>query len=277
MAPVPQCSLVLPSRPHARCVAVCLALAALVMLVALPTSTADAQDQREPPAEAMQFFENAREAYREGRYPDAAADLERALVLDPNAPALLFNLGRVYELMGRYDDAISVYMRLRAVTPPTETEEIARTEQILERLHGAREHAAPPPTVETVGTIEQGPTFVRERGVADVPFWATLIAGGAVVVGAAVVGGLALSMHGALRDRVLGADYTYESYEAELDTAQVLGGVADIAGALGGATIVGALLLFGLRERIYEQWPTADGGSASLRLGPGSVSLEGTF
>lgn len=254
----------------------------LVATVTLTAGLAHAQEQREPPSEAMQFFEQAREAYREGRYPDAAADLERALVLDPNAPALLFNLGRVYELMGRYDDSISVYMRLRAVTPPTETEEIARTEQILERLRGAREHAAPPPSVETVGTIEQGPTFVRERGVADVPFWATLITGGVIVVGAAIAGGLALSMHGALVDRTLGFEgYTYENYQSELNDAQILGGVADVAGALGGATIIGALLLFGLRERVYEMWPESHGESAAVRgsiqLGLGSVWLEGTF
>jgi len=234
-----------------------------------------AQD-REPPQEAMQFFERAREAYREGRYPDAAQDLERALVLDPNAPALLFNLGRVYELMGRYDDSIGVYMRLRAVTPATETEELERTEQILERLRGAREHAAPPPSVETVGTIEQGPTFVRERGVADVPFWATLIAGGAVVIGAAISGGLALSWRSSLDGQVLDDVYSYEDYTSTLDTARTLGTVADVAGTLGGLTIVGALLLFGLRERVYEQW--GDGNATlSIDLGPASIGLTGTF
>lgn len=239
-----------------------------------------AQD-REPPQEAMEFFERAREAYREGRYPDAAEDLERALVLDPNAPALLFNLGRVYELMGRYDDSIGVYMRLRAVTPTTETEELARTEQILERLRGAREHAAPPPSVETVGTLEQGPTFVRERGVADVPFWATLIAGGVVVIGAAICGGLALSWHGSLTGRVLGENgYTHGNYLSDLSTAQTLGLVADVAGGVGGATIIAALLLFGLRERVYEQWPTAGGeasASVELTIGPLGAGLTGTF
>lgn len=237
-----------------------------------------AAQEREPPNEAMQFFERARESYREGRYPDAAEDLERALVLDPNAPALLFNLGRVYELMGRYDDSIGVYMRLRAVTPPTETEELARTEQILERLRGAREHAAPPPSVETVGTLEQGPTFVRERGVADVPFWATLITGGVVVIGAAIVGGLALSMHSGLSQRVLGVDgYTHQSYLDELNTAQVMGGIADVGGGIGGATIIAALLLFGLRERVYEQWQTGESSSVAIDFGPTGISITGTF
>lgn len=250
---------------------------ALTGVSALGPQTAQAQAQQ-PPTEAMQFFERARDAYREGRYPDAAVDLERALVLDPNAPALLFNLGRVYELMGRYDDAITIYMRLRAVTPATETEELARTEQILERLRGAREHAAPPPTVEVVGTIEQGPTFVRERGVADEAFWATFVTGAVITVGAAVCGVLALTMHADLRDRVLGVDgYSYQSYSDQLATAQLLGNVADIAGGVGGATIFAALLLFGLRENVYQQWP--DGTRAGLRIdvGPGNLSIAGSF
>lgn len=257
----------------------------LASLLASWPVEARAQEQREPPSEAMTFFEQARVAYREGRYPDAAADLERALVLDPNAPALLFNLGRVYELMGRYDDSISVYMRLQAVTPATETEERARTEQILERLRGAREHAAPPPTVETVGTIEQGPTFVRERGVADVPFWVTLASGGAITLVAAILGGVALGAHGELGNRVLSAEYPYTQYQDDLNSAQVLGGVADVLGAVGGATIVGALLLFGLRERVYEMWPSDEGETASRERGPsaelvvgaGALRLVGSF
>lgn len=274
----PPCITFGPVRPFSRS-SVALVVRGLLavgaLTAALPAGAASAQD-REPPSEAVTFFERARAAYREGRYPDAAEDLERALVLDPNAPALLFNLGRVYELMGRYDDAISVYLRLRAVTPATEIEEIQRTDQVLERLRGAREHAAPPPTVETVGAIEQGPTFVRERGIADVPFWVTLAAGGVIVVGAAISGGLALSMHGALNARTLGFEgYTYEDYDRELRDAQTLGAVADVAGALGGATLVGALLLFGLRERVYEEWNGSR--TATLRVGPGGIAVEGRF
>jgi len=254
-----------------------LALCAGVLLSSMLASAASAQE-REPPSEAMTYFEQAREAYREGRYPDAATDLERALVLDPNAPALLFNLGRVYELMGRYDEAIDIYTRLQAITPATEQEERGRTEQILERLRGAREHAAPPPSVETVGSIEQGPTFVRERGVADVPFWATLGTGGAITIAAAILGGVALAAHGDLANRVLSTDYPYTQYQDDLNNAQVLGGVADILGAVGGATILGSLLLFGLRERVYEMWPSdTESARLGLDIGPGGLSLRGAF
>lgn len=259
------------------------ALLGVLSTLSLPTSAA--AQAHEPPPEATAFFDQARIAYREGRYPDAAVDLERALVLDPNAPALLFNLGRVYELMGRYDDAIDVFMRLQTVTPASETEERARTEQILERIRGAREHAAPPPTVETVGTIEQGPTFVRERGVADGAFWGTLVTGAVVSLGAAALGITALLMHGGLNERVLGPDYYYEDYQAELSTAQTLGLVADITGGVGAATILGSLLLFGLRERVYEMWPDQTDASATavraldlqLWVSPTGLSVAGTF
>ena len=65
-------------------------------------SSALAQETgHEPPADAMVLFESAREHYRAGRYEEAAEELERALVLDPSAPTLLFNLGRVYGLARR--------------------------------------------------------------------------------------------------------------------------------------------------------------------------------
>ncbi len=252
-----------------------LALAASALALWLLGSSAARAQRREPPAEAMQFFDEARVAYAEGRYEDAAVDLERALVLDLNAPTLLFNLGRVYELLGRYDDAIRVMLQLRAVTPLDATEELARTEQTLERLRGAREHAAPPPTVEVVGTLEQGPTYVREHGVADDAFWGTLVAGGALVVSGAILGGLALAARGTLGTRVLGSSYSFEDYRAEHDRVRLIAGLSDGALAVGGATLIAAVVLFAARERTYEQWP--DHAGLSLELGLGGAALRGVF
>lgn len=247
------------------------------MTASLAIRTVAFSQDREPPAEALAFFERARDAYRHGRYADAARDLERALVLDPNAPTLLYNLGRVYELMGRYDDAIDVFTRLQAVTPAAEATERARTEQILERLRGAREHAAPPPTVDVVGTIEQGPSYVRERGVADEPFWITLSAGAGLTLLAAVLGGVALASHDAAAGRTLGPEYTYLSQKTALDEARLLGGLADTFGVFGGATLVGASLLFMLRERVYEAWPNRDRAAVRAGVGVTHAFFVGVF
>ncbi len=214
----------------------------------------------------MTLFESARQHYRDGEYTQAADDLENALVLDPAAPTLLFNLGRVYELQGDYARSISAYRRLLAVTPPEQREERERTEQAIDRLEGAQEHQAPPPAQES-GEVEQGPTFVRERGVADMPFWITLIAGG--VVGLSAIGcgiGAALT-HGSADTWVLGRDGTAAEREATYEQSRALGAAADVLGSLGSAALIAAGLLFILREHTYEQW------SASVSIGPQSAAL----
>jgi tetratricopeptide (TPR) repeat protein len=227
---------------------------ALFACVALVCTTGTAAAQaHEPPPEAMQLFEQAREQYRLGQYGPAAENLERALVLDPSAPTLLFNLARVYELMGEFDRSISVYRRLLAVTPAEQAEERARTQGTIDRLEGAREHAVPPPP-PTEEEDERGPTFVRERGVADDAFWGTVIAGGALALAAGGCGIGGLVVHDTVSVYTVGLDGTYDDRQAMLSTAQSLGITADVLGALSAATLVAAGLLWVLRERTYETW-----------------------
>lgn len=255
-----------------------LAVAFFVLLGAL-AGAADAAAQEtghEPPPEAMTLFESAREHYRNGRYQDAADELERALVLDPSAPTLLYNLGRVYELMGDYPRSISTYERLLAVIGPDAAER-EQTETTLARLRGAAEHATPPPTVEEVGTMEEGPTFVRERGVADEAFWGVLVTGGVVTLGAAALGIAALVIRGQVDAWTLGLDGTIEDRDATLGLAQGLGLAADITGGVAVATIATALGLFVFRERTYEVWPNEV--TATVALGPsgGQLVVGGVF
>ncbi len=220
-------------------------------LLALSAGTAAAQ-AHEPPPEAMVLFERARQQYRQGEYAAATENLERALVLDPSAPTLLLNLARVYELMGAYDRSISVYRRLLAVTPADQPEERRRTQSTIDRLEGAREHRAPPPP--PTAEEERGPTFVRERGVADDAFWGTVIGGAGLVLAAAGcwIGGLL--MHDYVAAYTVGLDGTYDDRQAALGTAQSLGIATDVLGALSAATFVAAGLLWVLRERTYETW-----------------------
>lgn len=250
-----------------------LALSCALLGVAGEVGEAAAQATgHEPPAEAMVLFESAREHYRNGRYPEASEELERALVLDPSAPTLLYNLGRVYELMGEYDRAITTYERLLAVTPDASPEERAQTETTLARLRGARENAAPPPTVEDVGGMEEGPTFVRERGVADEAFWGVAVTGAVLAIGAGAMGIGALLVRQHVESWVLGPDGTLEDRDAQLTLAQNLGLAADITGGVSVAAFITAIGLFVFRERSYEVWPSDTG--ASVSLGPGGVSLE---
>ncbi|MBZ0118815.1 MAG: hypothetical protein K8H88_17570, partial [Sandaracinaceae bacterium] len=94
---------------------------------------------------------------------------------------------------------------------------------------------------------------VRERGVADVPFWVTLIGGGAVLAGAAITGGLALDWRAAGDTFVLGLNGSIEERDSRYATASALGLVTDIGFGVGGAAVVAAVLLFLLRENVREQ------------------------
>jgi tetratricopeptide (TPR) repeat protein len=251
------------------------ALALATVLFSLSSASSAEAQAHEPPPEAMTLFESARNHYRNGEYPAAASDLENALVLDPSAPTLLFNLGRVYELMGRLDDSISAYRRLLAVTPADQAEERERTQAVIDRLEGAREHhvAAPPPPAQESGEAERGPTFVRERGVADTAFWATFAAGGVVGLAAIGCGIGAMLVHGNADAFVLGWDGTYADRESMYAQSRDLGTAADVLGGIGTATMIAAGLLFILREHTYESW------SASLSITPqgGMLVVGGQF
>jgi len=239
------------------------AFVSLLLAALAVCGTAFAQ-AHEPPPEAMTLFESARAPYRAGEYAQAATDLENALVLDPAAPTLLFNLGRVYELLNDYPRSIQAYRQLLAVTPASQQEERHRTQEAIERLSGAAEHAPPP---QESGEDDRGPTFVRERGVADVPFWITFIAGGIVGLTAGGLGIAALVAHGQGDAFVLGADGTVDDRESYYALARELGTAADVLGGIGTAALIASGLLFILREHTYEQW------SASLSITPTATTF----
>lgn len=233
------------------------ALAALVFASFVPLS-AHAQ-AHEPPPEAMSLFDSARAHYRAGEYDQAAIDLENALVIDPSAPTLLFNLGRVYELQGDYERSISAYRRLLAVTPREQTEERAQTQTTIDRLEGAQSRQAPPP--QELGDEGQGPTFVRERGVADDAFWGLFA--GAGFVGLAAIGcgiaSLVLFDDGAnFVLRASGDADVRAQYLADSSSTAI---AADVLGSISVAAFAAAFLLFVLRERSYESWDVHAGRS----------------
>lgn len=234
---------------------------------------AERSTEAEPAETAMRYFEMATEEYRRGQYPEAAAHLEQALVLDPEAPVLLFNLGRVYELMHRYDDALNCFERLIAVTPEGDVEGRARSEEALARLRGARERAR---LAEEARAAEQGPTpatvTVRQAGVADEAFWGTLITGGVIALGAVGLGVTSLVLHDDLGRTPLSSEFTFDQYTSNRDLVRTLGLVADISGAVGAATIATALLLFGLRDTEH-QVPVIVGASADGV----QLNFRGTF
>jgi tetratricopeptide (TPR) repeat protein len=211
-----------------------------------PEGTADAAGHQRP-REAIELFQRAREEYQTGRYAEAASDLERALVLDPGSPTLLYNLARVYELSGDLPRAIQGYRSCVRVT--TDENERARTELAIRRLEGAQEYRRPDEEEYSQAL------YVTQRGVADEAFWATLVAGGLVTLGGAGVAIAAAIADGAASGFVLGPDGNAAAYEAQRNTVATLALAADIVGAVGGATLLTAVLLWVLRERSVEMFP----------------------
>jgi tetratricopeptide (TPR) repeat protein len=234
--------------------------ALMACLLFLASARAAAQEHATPP-EALQYFANAREHYRLGRYPQAAADLERAIMLDPSSATLHYNLARVYELMSQLPQALEHYRVYVGLLPASEGEERERTQAAIQRLQGAIQSGGTPPIShaqngEAFRELE-GPVLVRERGVADLAFWLTIGGGGAALIAAAITGGFALERASArdalvLTDPMGAAEYRsqYDSMNAQ---ANALGISTDVLFGVGGAAIVAGILLFALREQDVER------------------------
>ncbi len=242
---------------------------ALLVAVTWTTTTVFAQ----PSDEALAYYERGRELYSQGQYGPAAEQLEMALALDPQSPTLIYNLARVYELMGELERSLVYYDEYTAALPAEETEERARIEATKARLRGAIESGQATPAETTPPPVEEieapQPRYVTVRGVADAPFFIMMGVGVAALIGGGVTGVLALGKKNAVEDFVLPTDGTFEQRMDLQDQAGTFALISDISLGVGGALCVGALLLYLLRKDTYEELPS--GARAGLR---GGVSLN---
>jgi len=239
-----------------------------------PSLAQDAQDvpaggsaagaAREPPRAALAHYKKGRELYLAGRYREAVVELEAALTLDPESPNLLYNIARVYELLGEIDTAIMHYKHYRDLLGPSEGEERERVTGILQRLQGARTQVADQPPVGPP------PLVPMERGVADGTFWGfttvaavTLIAGGALGIAALN------SEKDAKRLVLSDSDSVAKRKDLILrtDRLALASDLSLLAGAVLGTT---AILLFALREKPATNRPEA---RVDFSAGPGGAFL----
>lgn len=248
-------------------VVLCLAFAA----TAAPTA-ALAQARREPPPEALRYFRSGQDHYQQGRYREAAEDLEQALALDPASATLLYNLGRVHELLGDAQEAVDYYRRYRDMLPPEATDEREQVESTITRLQGALLHGEIGQTTPdpTEAPAELRPAYVEVRGVVDLPFWVTLGAGGGLTILGAVLGGFALSAHSDATGLVLTTPDDAARRQSRLDRSRHMALGADLTLGIGAGALIAAGLLYLLRTRTLEVLPgaTADrhGGTLTLRF-----------
>ena len=238
-----------------------------------PAATDTPGPKKPPPSEAVKHYEKGRALYLAGRYREAVVELEEALTLDPESPNLVYNLARVYELLGEIDRSIAQYKRYRDLLPASEQEEIARVEGTLQRLEGARDEVEEP-TVVTVTSPPPPPPAPRERGVADAAFWSLATAAVGAFAAAAVTGTMARSAEHDARHFVLVDDGSYDTWRQKVHRANRLALGCDIsllAGAVLGTT---AILLFALREKPVKPPPRASLEFGASRTG-GYLLLKG--
>lgn len=237
---------------------------------------------QESPDEAVDFYRRGRENFSAGRYREAIADLERALMLDPSSATLVYNLARVHELLGELDRSIEYYHRYLGMLGAEEADERARVQETLERLRGARAQVAEtgggePPTGGNLTTDTHDinrPILVDERGVADVPFWITAIGAVAVLAAGGVVGIIALSEETAAETCVLGSTCTLTERDDKADLADNLALTADVLFVAGGVAAIAAGLLFALRTRQVETYPDYD-ATAFFTVDPNGGAVAG--
>jgi tetratricopeptide (TPR) repeat protein len=224
---------------------------------------AAAGQEATPPPAALAHYQRGREHYQAGRYREALIELELAMQLDPNSPNLVYNVARVYELLGEIDHAIAFYKRFRDMLPPEETAERERVALTLQRLDGAREQVEVPRRPAAPHAPE------LKRGVADGTFW--LFAGATVLTlaGAGATGLLALDAEAQAEQLVLGEDGAAKRREHLSERADKLALASDSL-LLAGATLgVTSLLLYVLRHE-----PVRSGKRAALDV---AVSPLGAF
>lgn len=234
---------------------------------------------------AGQHFQRARDMYQAGAYRDAVHELEVAIVLDPTAKDLVYNLGVVSEKLGRIDDAIKYFRRY--VDMDVDSSERAHAEGFIKRLEGARKEVVQAKTEDDVApkTPDVKPPPAQSH-VARTTLNVVLVSGTVIAVAGLGVG----SYFGfkALGDKPASNTITSESqpYSALANAAQNAHNEAIVADVALGVGVVAAVTTFFLyvatrpRAPIYLSKLGAPARPALVPLvasSAGGVVLSGSF
>lgn len=183
---------------------------------------------------AMELFEKSEERYRAGELEEAQRLLLEAYALDPN-PVLQYNLGRVYEALGKLEEAAGAFRAFLDGTPDapdrgaierrieTLEKQIADRKAIESRERERGKKPPPPPP--------KPPPPVEDTGSGATP-WIVAGAGAAVLVGGVVAGVMANKAHD---DAV--EDPSFQGAQDSQDKAVTLARIANVGFVVGGAAI----------------------------------------
>jgi tetratricopeptide (TPR) repeat protein len=212
--------------------------------------------QGDPNTRAVAHYERGRAHYASGRYRSAIVELEAAIQLAPNLTDLYYDLGLVYERLGRLRAASRSYrMYLEHASDAAERE---RTQRILLRLDGAQR--------EPLEFVWGGGPMGRADGL----FWGLFVGWSAALVTGGV--GLTLGILSTHRSaELLQAGMALEARNVSDLAAIELGvGVGFLTVAAGLGTSAGLL---------YAMRPARDPSATPLCfvILPGAASVLGSF
>ncbi|AKF09783.1 tetratricopeptide repeat protein [Sandaracinus amylolyticus] len=247
-------------------------LALIITLCALPAGAQ--QGDAAARARALELFRESAELYRQGRFADAAARLREARELH-SEPLLSYNLARALEGSGDLEGAVEAYRDYLEEAPSADDAPAVRA-----RLESLERHVAEVRALEEErerlrreGRQTPDPTppaTTRARGPDVVP-WAIAGSGGAVLIAGAVVGGLALARNNdAMRAPTHAAAV---EASADADSLAIAANVLLITGGL--AALVGTV--WGSIDLVSNAGDEEERATVSLRVGPGSLSIDGVF
>jgi tetratricopeptide (TPR) repeat protein len=241
---------------------------AFALAIACAAAGAEAQTARatqvtpapDAKARALALYRESRDHYRDGRFAEAAALLERAYTIYPEA-VLLYNLGRAYEGLGKLTEAIDAYQRYLAAEPEAADRgaierRVKTLRQQQARIEAAKKTPPPPPPPPPRG---------ERREVSWVPW---VIAGAGVAVLAAGIG-VGVQARGRSDDAAAEPDALLA--EALHDDATDLATTANVLFAVGGAvTLAGGI--WGIVDVATQPGPRVKLGVGTTRL-----TLSATF
>ena len=239
------------------------------------------------PAQAQRGDSRARELYLEGdrhyaagRYEDAVQAFEEAYQLSER-PLLLFNLANAYERLGRYEEALSALSEYAPHAAEEEQEQIRSRIENLTRRVEEQASVEEVPDGEPDGSVEPPPD---EGGDDTLILTGAVLAGvgGALVLGGAIFGGLALAARDEANAGCVntgGATVCDDSVSGALSRDRTFAALADV-GLFGGLAVAGAgavLIVLGLMSDDEEEPAETVTPTVGLTPSGGEVGLVGSF
>jgi tetratricopeptide (TPR) repeat protein len=232
------------------------------------SAQAQSKAKKDPKAEAVELFEQSVDLYRQGKFDEAAALLERAYSLHQE-PVLLYNLGRAYEGLGENQKAIDAYTKYIEKNPEAKDRGALerRIVTLKEQIEKDKQRAAPKPQLDptpTPLTPQAAPAPSKGPGVLP---WVVAGVGVAAVGAGFFVGLQAKSKRDDAQDNPVSKDAQdeYDSAKSMATTANVLL-IAGTVVAAGGVT-------WALLSRKKSE--PAAAATLHLTLTPGGVRFGG--